>query len=97
MDQFIERKIVTGLVVSQDYIQTVRLHWNDELLESPELRRIAALGRLGRHHLLDERVECVADRGHIAHVDALLRCVVEPLLENPALVRTDRGDGELAW
>ena len=40
-DEFIERRIVTGLVVSTDYIKKIRLHWNEELLESPELRRIA--------------------------------------------------------
>jgi hypothetical protein len=41
MDEFIERRIVTGLVVSTDYIRKVCVYWNDELLQSPELRRIA--------------------------------------------------------
>ncbi len=38
---FIERRIVTGLVISTNYLQRVRKFWNGELLASPELRRVA--------------------------------------------------------
>lgn len=38
---FIERRIVTGLVISTDYGRRVRGFWRDEFLESPELRRVA--------------------------------------------------------
>lgn len=40
-DEFIERRIVTGLIVSSDYVSRIRPFWKDELLEGPELRRIA--------------------------------------------------------
>lgn len=38
---FIERRIVTGLVVSTDYAGKVAAFWRDEFIESPELRTIA--------------------------------------------------------
>jgi hypothetical protein len=42
VDQPIERDIVTGLIVSTEYLQWIRPFWKAELLDSPELRRIAA-------------------------------------------------------
>lgn len=41
MDEFIERRIITGLIVSADYIFKVRTFWEDSLIESPELRKVA--------------------------------------------------------
>ncbi len=41
MDEFIERRIVTGLIISRDYLQRVQTFWDDAMLESPELRKIA--------------------------------------------------------
>ncbi|MBU6429697.1 MAG: hypothetical protein KGR26_11840, partial [Cyanobacteria bacterium REEB65] len=38
---FIERRIVTGLIVSTDYARRVTGFWRDEFIESPELRMIA--------------------------------------------------------
>lgn len=40
-DQFIERRIVTGLIVSRDYVQRVRPWWREDLLEAAELRRVS--------------------------------------------------------
>ncbi len=40
-NEFIERRIVTGLIVSTDYWVRVRRIWNPELFESPELRMVA--------------------------------------------------------
>lgn len=39
-DEFIERRIITGLIVSDDYIRRVEPLWNPTLLESPELRMV---------------------------------------------------------
>ncbi len=38
---YIERRIVTGLIVSTNYIRRVRTFWKPERLESAELRRVA--------------------------------------------------------
>lgn len=38
----IERRIVTGLIVSTNYLRRVRGFWKPDRLESPELRRIAS-------------------------------------------------------
>jgi DNA-directed RNA polymerase subunit F len=40
-DEFIERRIVTGLIVSTDYILRIRKVWNDRLLESQMARRLS--------------------------------------------------------
>jgi len=40
-NEFIERRIITGLIVSKDYHERVQRIWNPSLLESPELRTIA--------------------------------------------------------
>lgn len=37
----IERKFITGLIASTDYIKMVKPHWRDDLIESPDMRRIA--------------------------------------------------------
>src|ERR1700681_1240736 len=39
--EFIERRIVTGLIVSTDYVRQVSRFWTDDALESPELRKVA--------------------------------------------------------
>jgi hypothetical protein len=39
--EFIERRIITGLIVSQEYIERVQKFWNPALLESPELKAVA--------------------------------------------------------
>lgn len=39
--EFLERRIVTGLIISKDYLQRVQKFWDSSLLESPELRIIA--------------------------------------------------------
>lgn len=41
-ERFIERRIVTGLVISTNYLQRIRKFWKGELLISPELSRIAS-------------------------------------------------------
>ena len=41
MDEFAERRIVTGLIVSPDYVRQVRGFFDLTFFESPELRRIA--------------------------------------------------------
>lgn len=41
MDEFIERRILIGLIVSTDYHQRIQRFWNDGLLESTEIRRVA--------------------------------------------------------
>lgn len=40
-DEFIERQIAIGLIVSADYHDRIRRVWNPMLLESPELRTVA--------------------------------------------------------
>lgn len=40
-DEFIERKILDGLITSQEYTEMVRPYWRDDLIESPEIRRVA--------------------------------------------------------
>jgi hypothetical protein len=40
-EQDIERRIVTGLIVSEEYIRKIKPFWRDDLLGSPELRRVA--------------------------------------------------------
>ena len=39
--EFIERRIVTGMIVSTDYLQRIQKFWNPALLESPELKIVA--------------------------------------------------------
>ncbi len=36
--EFIERRIVTGLIISTDYLSRIQRFWDSSLLESPELR-----------------------------------------------------------
>lgn len=40
-EEFIERRIVIGLIISTEYVHQVRSIWNATLLESPEAKRIA--------------------------------------------------------
>src|SRR5579885_1665848 len=40
-NEFLERRMITGLIVSTEYCKQVRRFWRDEYSESPELRRIA--------------------------------------------------------
>lgn len=40
-DEFIERQIIVGLIVSTEYHQRVQRFWDPTLLESPELRTVA--------------------------------------------------------
>lgn len=40
MDEFIERRIITGLIVSTDYIQQIYPIWNPQLLSAPTARII---------------------------------------------------------
>lgn len=40
----IERRIVTGIIVSADFVRRVRAFWNDAYIGSPELRRVARWG-----------------------------------------------------
>jgi hypothetical protein len=37
----IERRIITGLIVSADFLRRVAPFWSDDLIEAPEFRRIA--------------------------------------------------------
>lgn len=37
----IERRIITGLIVSTDYLRRVSPFWSDDLIESPDMRRVA--------------------------------------------------------
>lgn len=39
--EFIERRIVIGLVVSKDFLERVQRFWSPELLQSPELRTVS--------------------------------------------------------
>jgi len=39
--EFIERRIITGMIVSTDYLQRVQKLWNPAFLESPELKQVA--------------------------------------------------------
>lgn len=39
--EFIERRIITGLIISKDYLQRIEKLWNPALLESPELKMVA--------------------------------------------------------
>lgn len=39
--EFIERRIVTGLIISADYLERIQRFWNPKFLESSELRTIA--------------------------------------------------------
>lgn len=39
--EFIERRIITGLIVSKDFLDRVQRFWDSVLLESPELQMIA--------------------------------------------------------
>lgn len=41
-NEFIERRIITGLIVSADYHERIQKIWNLSLLESPELRAVAS-------------------------------------------------------
>jgi hypothetical protein len=40
-DKFIERRILTGLIISTEYIQRVRRIWDIKLLQAPVARRVA--------------------------------------------------------
>lgn len=40
-DKFIERRIITGLIVSTEYLQRVRKFWNPKLLGSSTAKRVA--------------------------------------------------------
>lgn len=40
-DQFIERRIVTGLIISTKYVDRIRKNWSSKLLESKAARKIA--------------------------------------------------------
>ncbi len=39
--EFIERRNITGMIVSTDYLQRIQKFWNPSLLESPELKIVA--------------------------------------------------------
>jgi hypothetical protein len=39
--EFFERRIVTGMIVSKDYLDRIHKFWDSTLLESPELKMIA--------------------------------------------------------
>ena len=39
--EFIERRIITGLIISTEYLERIQRIWNPALLESPELKTIA--------------------------------------------------------
>lgn len=39
--EFFERRIITGMIVSKDFLDRVERFWDSTLLESPELRMIA--------------------------------------------------------
>ena len=39
--EFIERRIVTGMIVSTDYLERIMRFWNPAFLESSELKTIA--------------------------------------------------------
>lgn len=41
MEDFIERRIITGLIISKDYLERVQKFWNSSFLESPEFRKVA--------------------------------------------------------
>jgi len=53
----LERRIITGLIVSADYLRRVAPFWDDALIEAPEMRRIA---RWCLSHF--ERYACAPDR-----------------------------------
>lgn len=40
-EEFIERRIITGMIISTDYLGRVRRFWNPLLLESTEFRKVA--------------------------------------------------------
>jgi nitrogenase molybdenum-iron protein alpha/beta subunit len=40
-DKFIERKIITGLIVSTEYLKNIRNIWNIQLLGSPTAKQLA--------------------------------------------------------
>ena len=40
-EEFIERRIITGLIVSKEYVERIHRFWNPMLLESPEFRKVA--------------------------------------------------------
>jgi hypothetical protein len=53
----IERRIITGLIVSADYLRRVAPFWSDDLVEAPEMRRIArwCLAHYERYHRAPDR------------------------------------------
>lgn len=53
----VERRIVTGLIVSDEYVRKVKRFWRDDLLESSELGRIArwALDHFDRYGRVADR------------------------------------------
>lgn len=40
--EFIERRIITGLIVSTEYLERIHQFWNPTFLESPEIRVVAS-------------------------------------------------------
>ncbi len=40
-NEFIERRIITGLIISTDYHERIQRFWNSNLLESPEIKQVA--------------------------------------------------------
>jgi len=40
-EDFIERRIITGLIISKDYLERVQRFWDPMLLDTPEFRKIA--------------------------------------------------------
>jgi hypothetical protein len=53
----VERRIITGLIVSADYLRRVAPFWDDDLLEGPEFRRIAGwcLEHFAEYHRAPDR------------------------------------------
>lgn len=39
--EFLERRIITGMIVSKDYLARIQRIWNPALMESPELKTVA--------------------------------------------------------
>lgn len=78
-DHDIERRIVTGLIVSAEYARWASLFWSDDLIESPELRRVArwALDYLAKYKRPpDHDIEAIycdkRDSGELSKAEAEL-------------------------
>jgi hypothetical protein len=54
---FIERRIVTGLIVSEDFMRRIGRFWEDDMLESPELRKVArwCIDHYEKYHKVPDR------------------------------------------